>query len=329
MAAHHVEYPAVEWEEQQAAAEEGTDGGGGGGSVYRDTNAVPRTPAGTTLHMDLKEGDVAPRVLTVGDPARAARIVEALDSVRLRQVSSRGFFTCTGSCEGVEVSIIAIGMGLPMADFFVRETRQILPDGPALMVRYGTCGVLQPGVPTGGVVVATEGSVLVQRNPDAFLPPPTSSGNGGQHQQQQPPTKHPEPYLIFRPQPADAKLSEALVSELSAEIGAERVTRGLNASACSFYSSQGRIDACFEDDNLGVLDRLRREHPSVVSMEMETFQLFALANSSRGGIRAAAASIGVANRPTGDVCSEATLDDLELRGGRAVLRALVRTPLQL
>ena len=309
-----VEYPEVEWQEQMPPAHHAR-------SVYRDTNAVPRTPAGTTLHMDLLEGDVAPRVLTVGDPARAARIAEALDAVRLQKVSSRGFNTYTGTIEGTEVSIIAIGMGLPMADFFVRETRQIL-SGPVLMVRYGTCGILQPHVPTGGVVVATEGSVLVQRNPDAFLPPPlaSSSGNGGQQSQT-------EPYLIFRPQPADAQLSAALVSELSAEIGAERVVEGLNASADSFYSSQGRRDECFEDDNLGLLERLRREHPSVVSMEMETFQLFALANSSRGGIRAAAASIGVANRPTGDVCSEATLDGLEFRGGRAVLRALARTPL--
>lgn len=309
-----IEYPMAEWEEQQH--EGATSTTTTGGVVYHDTNAVPRTPAGTTLHMDLKEGEVANRVLTVGDPARATRIAAALDSVRLHKTSSRGFMTYTGSFEGMEVSIISIGMGLPMADFFVRETRQIVA-GPVLMVRYGTCGIVQPHVPTGGVIVATEGSVLVQRNPDAFIR--ASNGNGGQQ---------PEPYLIFRPQPADAQLSSALVAELSAELGAERVVPGMNASADSFYSSQGRRDEWFEDDNGALLDRLRREQPSVVSMEMESFQILALANASKGRcIRAAAASIGVANRPTGDVCSEATLDDLEYRGGRAVLKALVRTPL--
>lgn len=151
---------------------EGADGGGSGsssGSVYRDTNAVPRTTAGTTLYMDLKEGDVAPRVLTVGDPARAARIAEALESVRLRKVSSRDFFTCElrgrGSVHHSNRDGSADGRHL-------RPRDAADPTGwSGVMVRYGNCGVLQPDVPTGGVVVATEGSVLVQRNPDAFLPP--------------------------------------------------------------------------------------------------------------------------------------------------------------
>lgn len=291
------------------------------GVVYHNTNAVPRTPLGTTLHMDLKEGDVANRVLTVGDPTRAARIATALDEVRFHKVSARGFVTYTGSFEGVSVSIISIGMGLPMADFLVRETRQIVA-GPILLARYGTCGILHPHVKPGGVLVATEGGVLVQRNPDAFLPlhvPP-------------PGMQQPEPYMIFRPQPADSKLSDALVRELGAELGAELVRGGMNASADSFYSSQGRMDENFEDSNTGLLDRLSRDYPSVVSMEMETFQLLALGNatSSKGPncIRAAAAAIGVANRRTGQICTEATLDDLEYRGGTAVLRALVRTALE-
>jgi hypothetical protein len=36
----HVEYPEAEYDS---------------GVLYLDTNTVPRSPAGTTLHMDLKE----------------------------------------------------------------------------------------------------------------------------------------------------------------------------------------------------------------------------------------------------------------------------------
>jgi len=75
---------------------------------------------------------------------------------------------------------------------------------------------------------------------------------------------------------------------------------------------------------MDVLDTLRAQHPSLLSMEMETFQLFALANASSGTVRAAAASIGVANRPTGDVCEEVVLSHLEAAGGKAVVRALAR-----
>ena len=360
----HIAYPEVEYDAATApapavaAAATSTDGdgngaGGGDGAVYRDTNAVPRTPQGTTLHMDLREGDVASRVLTVGDPARARRIASALDGVDFHKVSSRGFVTYTGRFEGVAVSVVAIGMGLPMMDFFVRETRQIV-DGPMLIVRYGTCGLLQPCVPAGRVVVASVGSVLVMRNPDAFLPADTPKHAT--------PTLCHEPFLIFHPQPADEALSQTLVHALKAGLGEEgAVVEGLNASACSFYSSQGRRDPWFDDDNSGLLDRLRGKrlptfvfvhfsfvgetesslivlilrsldpglYPATLSMEMETYQLFALANASRAPrtIRAAAASIGVANRPTGEVCSEATLDRLELEGGTSILRALVATPL--
>ncbi len=301
-------------------------------SVYRDTNAVPRNPDDTTLHLAVKEGEVAPRIVTVGCPGRAARIAQSLDPARpvFLKVSPRGFETYTGTFEGTPVSIVSIGMGLAMMDFFVREIRQVVAGEALLVVRFGTCGVLKADVPVGGVVVASPGSVLVMRNPDAFLLAPGENGNGDKD-------RHggggggggaaPPPYLVFQPQLADPGLSHALVQALGAELGPTAVAKGMNASACSFYSSQGRQDPLFEDRNAGVLDQLRAQHPSVVSMEMETFQLFALANASRGAIRAAAASIGVANRPTGDVCTEEVLTHLESAGGKAVLQSLVRVPL--
>jgi hypothetical protein len=53
--------------------------------------------------------------------------------------------------------------------------------------------------------VASEGSILVSRNHDAFLP---GAGAGGA-----------SPYLISRPQPSDPELSAALVRELTKELG--------------------------------------------------------------------------------------------------------------
>lgn len=296
-------------------------------NVYRDTNAVPRNLDSTTLHLGLKEGQIASRIVTVGCSGRAAVIAKSLDSMQpiFQHASPRGFTTYTGTFEGVGVSIVAIGMGLPMMDFFVREARQIVA-GPLVIARFGTCGVLQSHVAVGGVVVASPGSLLIMRNPDAFLlssttkPAITDVKNGGGKA----PTPSPLPYLVFAPQSSDPALSLALVSELTAELGPARVTHGLNASTCSFYSSQGREDALFDDRNMDVLDTLRAQHPSLLSMEMETFQLFALANASSGTVRAAAASIGVANRPTGDVCEEVVLSHLEAAGGKAVVRALAR-----
>jgi uridine phosphorylase len=56
--------------------------------------------------------------LTVGDHARAKRIAELLDITPQIMVleSKRGFTTITGKYKDVDVSIIAIGMGTPVAD---------------------------------------------------------------------------------------------------------------------------------------------------------------------------------------------------------------------
>jgi uridine phosphorylase len=73
-------------------------------------------------HVGVKRGELANRVLTVGDPARAMVLSRSLDGVdpatpaktvptNLFSYSShRGFLTITGRYKGVPVSIVAIGM---------------------------------------------------------------------------------------------------------------------------------------------------------------------------------------------------------------------------
>jgi hypothetical protein len=49
--------------------------------------------------------------------------------------SHRGFLTINGTYRDEPVSIVAIGMGYPMMDMFVREARAIT-QGPLIIVRY-------------------------------------------------------------------------------------------------------------------------------------------------------------------------------------------------
>jgi len=51
--------------------------------------------------------------------------------------SPRNFVTYTGLFQGTPVSVIASGMGGPMIDFTMRETKIHL-EGPMAVVRYGT-----------------------------------------------------------------------------------------------------------------------------------------------------------------------------------------------
>ena len=64
---------------------------------------------GRTHHLQVRAGDVAPRVLSVGDVGRAARIAAHLDAspAPITITSSRGFVTHTGCYKGVPVSVIA------------------------------------------------------------------------------------------------------------------------------------------------------------------------------------------------------------------------------
>lgn len=69
----------------------------------------PLDAEGNTYHVGTRLGQVASRIITVGDPHRAKSLALNL-SETTRYLSKRGFLTITGSFKGTLVSIIAIGM---------------------------------------------------------------------------------------------------------------------------------------------------------------------------------------------------------------------------
>lgn len=281
-------------------------------SVYDDTNGVPRSQ-GRLTHLGLADGELASKIVVVGANSRAELLAGLLEPVEpdgkvFRLSSDRGFITYTGRYAGERVSVVAAGMGLAMMDFFVREARAVV-NGPMAIVRFGTCGGLQAAQGAGGIAVASKGAVGVRRNFDAFA-------DGVDR-------KPGNPYLVSSICPADGPLSEAVLVEMKKDLGDNRVHAGINATADSFYGSQGRRDRNFVDENEDLVDDLAKD-PDMISMEMETFMLFHLAQCSRprNSVRAAAAAVIVANRATGDVVDADTLRNLEREGGESILRAL-------
>ena len=106
-----------------------------GKSMYENTNGMPMAH-GKNLHMEVGTGDIANRIITVGAESRAEKIATFLDKdVPIKKITShRGFTTITGAYHGVPVSIVSIGMGPSMMDFFVRESRAVIR-GPMAIVR--------------------------------------------------------------------------------------------------------------------------------------------------------------------------------------------------
>ncbi|RHZ67789.1 hypothetical protein Glove_299g31 [Diversispora epigaea] len=231
----------------------------------------PKTAEGRVYHVEIKR--VANRIITVGDPSRAQLFAEWLDKDTpiFKCNSARGFFTLTGKYKGVPVSIMGIGMGYPMMDIFVRETRATV-DGQLIIIRFGSCGTIGKG--TVGHMVVPKGAFAVTKNFDYFYnyyEDPDMTKNE---------EKNVKPYNVSKVFYADQEICELLQTKLLNYLPANEIHTGLNATCDSFYSSQGREDGNFADHNKELFTYIKKKHPQAESLEMETFILYHLAKCS-------------------------------------------------
>jgi uridine phosphorylase len=176
------------------------------------------------------------------------------------------------------------------------------------------------------VVVASGGSGYISRNPDAFA----SCYEGGATEGTTTSTTSEADetsYRLAKIAPADSELSNLVLERLTEQLGAENLRSGVNVTAESFYSSQGRIDPDFEDNNHNINSLLLSHYPAARSLEMESFWLLHLAKCCKVPIKATAAAIVLANRPTGHVMDGKHLDNAERKGGLAMLQALTQITL--
>ncbi|KAF7378072.1 Uridine phosphorylase [Mycena sanguinolenta] len=274
----------------------------------------PRTADLRVYHLGLRPGEVANRIVTVGSPSRARTVASHFDAAPklFELVSERGFLTLTGRYKGIPVSVVSIGMGHPNVDFFVREVRECL-SGDMLIVRLGSCGSLID-VPVGSVVVP-KSSVAVERNLDfAFVSPEECQEH---------------PYRISKPVLADPELHSQLHLSLAAgkpqDWKAVIVPGSVNASADSFYSSQGR-QTSFPDQNENLIEYLQESVKELATLEMETFWLYHLAAcwNGRKGTSSGAPAPPLATgpvQPTTSQPSTANAVSKVLAGHDTVIRA--------
>lgn len=275
----------------------------------------PLDTEGRVYHIGAKRGEIANRVLLVGDPNRAELIANAhLDKdgkAVFYRTSTRGFTWYTGRYRGTPVTVMAIGMGLSMMDFAVREMRALV-DGELVIVRLGTAGSPNKNCQAGTMAVSTE-CVRIEQN----LANVDYSNPGA-------PVSWKDAFLISKPAPADETLSKELTDKLTKfATGAKGVVQGLSASAESFYSSQGRVDTNFHDHNTELVDGVVSVHPDIVCFEMETHQLFHLARTCAKPVRAAGCAIILMQRKSHEILDHDLKVRLEKEGGQSILETLV------
>jgi len=109
-----------------------------------------------TKHMNADPGDFAETVLMPGDPLRAQYIAETYLEGARRVSDVRNMWGFTGEYEGIPVSVMAHGMGIPSVSIYCTEL--ITEYGVRRLIRVGSCGTSHPKVNLRDVVIAAGAS---------------------------------------------------------------------------------------------------------------------------------------------------------------------------
>jgi len=223
------------------------------------SSPIPKNARGRFYHLDCAPGELAPYILTCGDPFRAQRIARLLTRVEMRR-KNREFLTYTGSYKNIPVSVMATGIGAAASAIAVVEAANCV--APVTFIRLGTCGALQGDIEAGDLVI-TESAWCGEKTSECYIP-------GG---------------IVPRAAP---EIAEALHV---------RHHVGLTCTTADFYAGQGRAAPGFPAPDPDYLNSLNRR--GVLNLEMEMSVYLALAAVSTYQIRAGGACVAVINRVTG------------------------------
>lgn len=120
---------------------------------------------GAIYHLNLRPEELAPNVITVGDPDRVREVSKYFDNIEVQQ-QHREFVTHTGTLGGKRISVVSTGIGPDNIDIVFNEldalanidfaTRTIRPQLSSLnIIRIGTCGSLQEEIPVDSAIATT------------------------------------------------------------------------------------------------------------------------------------------------------------------------------
>jgi len=101
-------------------------------------------------HILAKPGEVAPRVVAMGDPGRVRRASRLLGGAQVVN-EHRGYLVITGKYNGVSVTLATHGIGAPSAAIVFEELIML---GAKAIVRAGTCGAIPKDIDVGTVFIA-------------------------------------------------------------------------------------------------------------------------------------------------------------------------------
>jgi len=120
-----------------------------------------------TPHINAEPGDFAPTVLMPGDPLRAKYIAETFLDDPKQVCDVRNIFGFTGSYRGLEISVMAHGMGIPSASIYFSELMEHF--NVKRIIRAGSCGTSHQNVKLRDIIIAMGASTDSGVNRTRFM----------------------------------------------------------------------------------------------------------------------------------------------------------------
>ena len=276
------------------------------------------TPRGTIYHLDLAPEDIAPTIITVGDPDRVKEVSKYFDHIT-HTAQHREFVTHTGLIGGKAISCVSTGIGPDNIDIVINEldalvnidfaTRTLKSEHTSLnIIRMGTCGCLQGDVPVESLIVSSHGIGM-----DNLM-----------HYYRM--TNNPDENFIINSFNKHTSLENSRIVPYIAEgaIGLRKhfgagFVHGITVTCPGFYGPQGRVlrgQLAFPN-LIDALTTFRHQDIRITNFEMETSAIYGLGKVL--GHKSLSISTAVANRVTKTFCSD----------GNAAVENMIRKSLEI
>jgi uridine phosphorylase len=250
---------------------------------------------GAIYHLNLRPEEVAPTVITVGDPDRVPQISKHFDRIECK-TQHREFVTHTGYIGNKRISCISTGIGPDNMDIVINEldalfnidfnTRSIKPHLQSIrIIRLGTSGSLQENIPVDSYVASTHGLGL-----DNLLQFYRHQNNDEEKQLLQAFITHTQ----LHQQVSYPYITGAGVSLL--KHFAQGYHQGITVTCPGFYGPQGRVLrlGLTNPHLINHLSSFRLGNHIISNFEMETAALYGLGKAL--GHQCVSLSVIVANR---------------------------------
>ncbi len=126
----------------------------------------------STPHIRANKDAIAERILLPGDPMRAKYIADRFLQGAACVNDVRGMLGYTGTYNGIPVSVMGTGMGVPSASIYITELLDVY--GARALIRVGTCGSYKEDVQLNDLILGmgacTDSGVLRRIFPGDYAP---------------------------------------------------------------------------------------------------------------------------------------------------------------